>query len=64
MTTFDEIDMLMEILTAAWGSVSIACYDGMCAVSDGGQRVYTAPTLVEALRLAAQATATEGAAAP
>jgi hypothetical protein len=47
--------MLLEQLTAAWGTVSIACADGICAVSNAaGEVTYEAPTLLEALRMAVE----------
>lgn len=53
MNTYTEINVLMEQLTAAWGSVAISCEKGKCAVSDGIGREFEAPTLLMALRMAA-----------
>lgn len=52
MTLYDEINLLMEKLTEAWGSVAIACESGTCSLGDGNDNTFTAPTLVAALRLA------------
>lgn len=53
MTLYDEVNLLMEKLTDAWGSVAVACDSNQCVVSDGSEDcVFAAPTLIEALRLA------------
>lgn len=51
----DEINMLIAQLTDAWGSVAIACAKDDCAVGDGVDRQFQAPTLLAALRLAVAA---------
>lgn len=65
MNLADEVYLLMEQLTAAWGNVRIECKPTgsepdttTCLVWDGDQgegylHAYEAPTLLEALRLAA-----------
>lgn len=55
MTLYDEINFIMEKLTTAWGSVCVACDKSTCQVGDGVDRVFEAPTLLEALQ-AAEAT--------
>lgn len=55
MTLFDEVNLLIETLQTAWGTLLIACDGKTCVVSDGlDTYAYEAPTLIEALRLAAQ----------
>lgn len=58
MTLYDEVNLLVEKLLAAWGRVVIECNGQLCQVSDGEIpfRQFEAPTLLEALRLAEQAT--------
>lgn len=51
----DEINMLLEKLSAEWGSVVISCDQEGCSVSDpGGEESFDGKTLVEALRTAEQ----------
>ena len=59
-TSYSEINMFVEQLSAAWGSVAIDCAAGRCVVSRPlGENVvpvsFEAPTLLRALRLAAYA---------
>ena len=54
MSNADEINMLLEQLTAAWGNVVIHCNGKTCTVTEINlDRTVEAPTLLEALRLAA-----------
>lgn len=62
VTEANEINMHIENLIAAWGQVIIECTSEMCSVSDRTSeeqnifpfRSYSAPTVLEALREAAQ----------
>jgi alkanesulfonate monooxygenase SsuD/methylene tetrahydromethanopterin reductase-like flavin-dependent oxidoreductase (luciferase family) len=62
VSDYDEINLLIEQLIAAWGSVSIECNGKTCQVSGsplGAQpspqvNTYLAATLLEALRFAAE----------
>jgi len=55
VNSVDEIDMIMEQLIAVWGHVFIDCNGKTCTVTEiGRDRVFEAPTLLEALRLAAK----------
>lgn len=57
----EEVNMLTERLIDAWGSLLIMCANGNCTVYRGmnvnevvgpGPRIFEAPTLLDALRLA------------
>lgn len=54
MNLADEVNLLMESLIAAWGILYIECAWGYCVLSDHASHNITAPTLIEALRLAAK----------
>jgi hypothetical protein len=54
MTIYDEINMLIDELSTAWGGVIIQCNGETCKVSGRILHVnFEAPTIVEALREAA-----------
>lgn len=54
MNLYDEVNMMIQRLQEAWGTLVITC-DGKrrCVVSDAMESVvYEAATLIEALRMA------------
>jgi len=56
MNLADEIDLLMTKLQGAWGSVNLEGTGEEFIVSDPTETLrYEAPTILEALRLAAEA---------